>query len=238
MGFGMLGVLAATPAPFINLDFELADTSGAQIKIVDFPNPFSPEPLLFGTGLVSELLPGWTVKLDGGATDIMALGNGFFDTTDPYRVRTHAALLTTGNHLSSIPIGTFFGGSVEGRYALLLDNFRNGPDLGTRSISVSQIGDVPEHARFLTYRLLAPHTVLAINGSSPVPGSWDASDPSRRFIDVSQWAGQTVEIKIGIAGDSHAAIDSLAFVVPEPGTVALFSLGAVSLALAMRRRRG
>lgn len=232
----VLSVPAATPAPFINLDFELADLTRAETKITLFPNPIAPEPLLFGTGLVSDLLPGWTLYLAERPAEVMAVGSGFLDTTDPYRIPTHAALLTTDKHLSLIPLG-FLGSKVEGNYALLLDNFRRGDELGTRSIYLSQTGDVPEHAQWLTYRVLTPHTVVAINGSRPSTEALIPGDPSLRFLDVTPWAGQTVELTIGIAFDSFAAVDSLAFVVPEPGTVTLLGLGAACLALLMRRRK-
>lgn len=248
LGCLVLGVPAATPAPFINLDFELADTSGAQIKIVDLPNPFLREPLLFGTGLVSELLPGWTVYLGGApeyTTDTMAMDNGFFETADPNNVATHASLLTTGKLLRALQIFNV-NMQIEGQYALMLDNSRNDPVGGTRAIRVGQVGDIPSEARFLTFRTFGWITALIKRSPFLDEFTWqnphdlllfDAADPSRRFLDITPWAGQTVELSFVISGDTPAGVDSIAFVVPEPGTVTLFSLGAACLALVMRRRK-
>lgn len=223
-------------APFINLDFELANTNNAQMEVRELQYFFGTGHFPFGTGTASDLLPGWTVFSDGAIGGNVAIGNGFIDNVDPSRVQSHAALKIQGDYYSTDTRGA----PPEGRYALIMDNSRRVFEENA-SVFISQFGDVPVDAQWLTYSALnVAFPYIAINGSiiedEFVPG---AEDFTKRRLDISPWAGQTVRLEFGLDHDQGVVIDSIAFVVPEPGTWALLGLGGCALLLtAWRTRRG
>jgi hypothetical protein len=213
----------------------LANTNGAQTKVVTQGNPFFPEALLLGTGSASDLLPGWTVSVGDVQTDTVAINSGFYDSElSGHPIPAHAALLIDGNYLSSL----FILSEPDGRFGLMLDNSRRFET--PANVSVLQTGDIPPDARWLSWRLLTLSSpTIVVDGSSYLTFDLprDPEDSTKVLFDISPWAGSTVTLGFGTSGDNNYAIDSIAFVVPEPGTTALLSLGAVGFLIAALRRR-
>jgi len=224
----LLLATGVTGAPFINLDFELADLTGSQLEyrvggsIAGFGTNFP-----FGTGPVEKLLPGWQVFYGNSVTNLMAIGNSFFTATSivsPGR----ASLLVEGDYY----LGAFVTNSGwEGRYALYLENLGRPP-----WASVRQTGEVPADARWLTFRLLGGDAYVGIDNRDFLISrlAWDPIDSRQRYLDISDWAGETVTLSFS-APEASFSVDSIAFVIPEPSTWALLGLGAVLLMIAARR---
>ncbi len=201
---------AANCASFINLDFELGSTNSSQVELRDVTVGLTPKKLTFGTGSVNDLFPGWTVFLGGQQTNVMAVGSGYYQWADPFRMPTYAALLNRGDYYwSQQPV------PFDGNYALALDNRLS--ELGTtRDVVVSQAGDVPPEARFLTLR------------SYPEVGYFGILIDDQRFdyldfnrapndstifgLDISGWAGRRITFGIYLPSDAPAVVDSIAFV--------------------------
>ena len=230
---------------FMNLDFESADLSGSQIEFRRSPGVGPPPDLgryPFGTGTPEKLLPGWQVYFGDTLTNAVAIGNGFFGAVMAFDGPNHAALLIPGDN--------FFGGDLvfplgrpDGNYALLLDNTYNSFFGQQPRMTVRQTGDVPAEATWLTFRQLnEAEFFLRIDGQSFPTRTFisDPNDRARLWFDISPWAGKTITLGFQGSFGGHDAIDSIAFIVPEPGTMALIVLGAASLlarAFFLRKRR-
>lgn len=230
---------------FANLDFESADLSGSQIEFRRSPGVGPPPDLgsyPFGTGTPEKLLPGWQVYFGDTLTNAVAIGNGFFGAPTAFDGPNHAALLIPGDY--------FFGGDIpfllgrpDGNYALLLDNTFNSFFGQQPGMTVRQTGEVPAEATWLTFRQLnGPEFFLHIDDRS-FPTRTLISDPNERgqlWFDISPWAGKTITLGFEGSFGGHDAIDSIAFVVPEPSTIVLVGSLAAGLGAAAfwsRKRR-
>ncbi len=89
---------AANCAPFINLDFELGSTNSSDIEISRVSVGLAPKTLTFGTGPLSDLLPGWRVLIGGQETNLAAVGSGYYNWPGP-AMPAYAALLNRGRLL-------------------------------------------------------------------------------------------------------------------------------------------
>lgn len=208
-------LLAATfqlvAAPFQNLDFESAMTNALV--------PVTPGLGTGGTSLISDLLPGW--QLYRGTNLLDTMGYNYF--TSPFAF-TGGATLIGRDYVE----GFAFEEKLSLRLAVP-------GGLNPDPFILVQRGDIPEGARFLafTYRWL-PFTV-SINGVD-LPPSINPGSPTTIFDDISQFAGQNVELSFRTSATSLSGstgwhdLDSIAFLIPEPSTNALLSLGAVALA--------
>ncbi len=233
-----VGVLAGE---FTNLDFESADLSGAALEFRRSPTggpPLGGYP--FGTGSAESLLPGWRVYFGDVLTNTVAIGNGFTTAQTVFDGPNHAALFVPGDYYLNAD-STFLFGQPDGNHALILDNSFNFSPNEQPRMRVEQTGDVPADATWLTFRRLrAPQFFLRIDDRSFPTRTLigDSSDPARLWFDISPWAGQTVRLGIEGSFGGHDVIDSIAFVVPEPGTLTLFVVGAAGFAaVALSRRR-
>jgi hypothetical protein len=207
----------ARSAPFQNLDFEMARTNSltlSPLSTVDYEGP------------TADLLPGW--QLFFGTQPRVTLG--FNLGADPF-AEQRVSLVS-----SDAPFGSP-GEPLKGKYGLF---FWPGHD---PQFSLTQTGEIPADAKSLefTYRQL-PFT-FSINGLTLSPVRFGASFGERVAMDVSQFAGQTVELKIttsaGPFGPSgFHELDDIAFVVPEPSVFTLVALGSgCCLCLAIWRQR-
>jgi hypothetical protein len=197
-------------APFANLGFELGSTNSSQVEVRWDPLTF--KVLTFGTGPVVDLLPGWAVSLGGQQTNLMAVGSGYYQWPDPLSMPTYAALIGRGEDFNAArPL------PIDGNYALSLDNHRRPPG-SSAAIVVSQTGDVPSEARFLTLRSYPTYNVgafaLTIGDQrfDIFDFRWEPSDATRFALDISAWAGKTVTLGVSLVFDGAAVIDSIAFV--------------------------
>jgi hypothetical protein len=112
----------------------------------------------------------------------------------------------------------------------------------TKPLAIEQSGEVPEGTKYLSLPVVEPIQAFfaptvnghALNRAFTSTGRW--------FWDVSEYAGQEVTLRLNLSefgipqpSGRSAFIDSIEFVVPEPGTWALLLAGAMILSPAIRR---
>jgi hypothetical protein len=218
----LLFSLSAFAQPFRNLGFEEAVTN-----ITEAVEPFRPG---VGYGPISDLLPGWQVRLESsrtGTNNVERIG---------LNVRLGTDIVSLYQAGPEDPFeGDYFFGTVavdwpEPRYSLL------------------QRGDLPVNAYQIYFRRNGDPVQLSINGTmlplvefSAVPGRPIAGLPGLAdvFADVTAFAGQNVELKlthqVGIL--LWTQLDSIQIILPEPSTYALMGLGGFVLLIRVMRRR-
>ena len=203
----LLSVCAALAkaAPFENLGFDLANTNSLTV---------TPGMGLTGTGSAEDLLPGWQLFKGGIPQTTLGL---------------NLSLLSGGYAtLISADQGQYFGWNVEGAYALDLVGSAGNQDL----FSLSQRGDIPADAQWLSYRYSGYPFLLTINGTNLQPAQ---QSPNSEAFDISAFRGQTVDLKLTVLGPAmptepgSSIIDSVAFTIPEPSTWVLVTLGCLAL---------
>jgi hypothetical protein len=210
--------IVAYAAPFQNLSFEEAKI-GTLIPVPAFGFDYE--------GPTTDLLPGW--QLFFGSQPVISLG--FNLSADPLLESRVSMVSSEG------PYG-FQGDPIEGKYSLFF-----WPDLVP--FSLVQMGEIPAEAQKLEFTFRQLPFAVSINGLNLSPSIQNpAVSPTgdKTFVDISQFAGQTVELKIttsaaafGISGFHE--IDAIAFVVPEPSVFTLVALGSgCCLCLAIWRR--
>jgi PEP-CTERM motif len=213
----LLGVAGATAqGTFQNLGFESALVSGHA------PHDGLP---------ITSALPGWAAGVDGAdktATvyyDAVSLGGPFIAINDA---------------------NTGFGFTpIQGRFSACL--FSTGGNLPVAT-SISQTGLVPADTMSLQAQMVVqgPTPVVMLGGQviNMVPL---AAFPAYTLYgaDVSAFAGQTATLSFtepppGQASVSSLELDGIVFSsepIPEPGTIAMLSLGALLVGWHVLRRR-
>jgi len=203
--------LPTQAAPFVNLDFESANTNDSQI-VFQYINTMPPAPgwFPFGTGPADQLLPGWTVVIrDNTPTNVVFIGNGYYEqlTGPPLPVpweRGRVGLMIPGRY-----VFMNFISEPEGKYGLLVK----------APARVSQTGDVPTDAQWLVFHMLTlEFPVVLVDGEAY--GSWFSNPDAlvrdaynNRYFDISPWAGKTVSIGFTAQGESTLlGIDSIRFI--------------------------
>jgi len=126
-----------------------------------------------------------------------------------------------------------FGRPSEGQYGLFL----TGTTATDPLYRLTQIGEIPGDAQFLSHTYTGRPFMVTVNGIDVTPAnSFPSPNPRTGLADVSIFAGQTVELTFTttravpvLGGDGPTQLDAIAFVVPEPSTVGLWLLGAGAL---------
>jgi hypothetical protein len=205
----------AAAVAFSNLDFESAIVNGT-------PGAWLP---------TSEVMRGWTAGFGDAVSDHVAYDNMALDGA-----------------CIAIHDGQPWGmGPLQGTYSAFLQD----PDLSAWLIDeieppypnawISQVGTVPEGARWLTWREEYAedfnwdnyHLVVSINDIET-------------FGDVSAFAGQEVELRFELLSINPAMyntpwvlLDDIRFEPsPEPSAIVLLGIGVISLLGYAWRRRG
>jgi hypothetical protein len=226
----------AAPDANLNFNFDAAVLGDVESKLLDWPNPFLPEPLRMGTGLTASLLPGWTVTVGGVPQARMALDNGFFEAADPLTMPAHAALLQQTPHWHALQLLTPW----DGPHALLLDNTRRRELSDPAVVQIRQNVEIPADAQALSWRVLTPSGPGLVLGENVFPPSifqLDATDAARVRFSIAPWAGQVLPLGFTTLGDQAVAIDSIVWIVPEPSPGTLLAAGAAVVWLLRRTQR-
>jgi hypothetical protein len=207
-GQAILG-FAGFAAPFQNLGFDDANTN--RLTIVS-SNPLIPGP--GGRGSAADLLPGWTL---------------FSGNTTVSEIQLNTRLLGGGvyGNLISKEAEEFFQVPVDGRFAL--------QTVGADPwFSLVQRGDLSADIRFLRYSYLGNSLRVFMDGVEVGDPFFSSSaSMTNKVIDVSAFAGRTVELRFQgtreFGGAGPFTIDSVAFLVPEPGYLSLAAIGVLVL---------
>jgi len=221
-------------APFQNLGFEEARTNGLTFfsqNIHSFGYPRA------GFGTTVDLLPGWRLLSESSSEKRELATMGFnFPSGLGQEIPPGLASFT-----SIIDEGYPGWGSIEG---YTLDFFRDPSDFskgGMPHFSIVQLGDVPLHAVYLTFRSRLNYFAASIDGVD-LPSNVDYFATGYFWADVSQYAGRTVELKFRtydpfLPRTGHYELDSISFAIPEPSTTPLIALGLGIIGWRWRRRR-
>ena len=123
-----------------------------------------------------------------------------------------------------------YGVPFQGKYGLVI--------IPRAAYTLSQEGEIPIDARLLTYRSSGGPVLPFINGV--LPPAAPQPDPFQlgALLDISRWAGQTVNLSFTFPGGSvfgsQQSLDGVVFQVPEPGTLAMVVTGGAVLAVAAK----
>ena len=204
---GLLASGTALAGDFLNLRFDLPDLSGP------LTTTYPGGPL---EGNTAQILQGWSIQYGGEPLNSIYYAPLGLQVVSPVTLFENS----TANQQSPL-----------GRYSLIIDGTRY--ILGTPPIPIptetriSQRGSIPADAAGL-WIFAAGTFQMSVNGEridDPRLGTY--ADP---VIDVSRWAGQTVDLEFRLEPGNSGRLDVLGFTsVPEPSTWALLGLGAATL---------
>lgn len=202
-------LLRANAAPFFNLDFE----SSPDFPAGDWNYPFT---------VYADALPGWTVQIGDSIQDGAFANEFLLDST--------AVALMTSSATS------YWYPPIEGQKNVFLvstsDFYMSPPRID--NVGISQVGLVPVGTQYLRFKARNPWYEPGWHNS--LPGPFDVRlggqkivlvpiHPSKGDVEyvanVSQWAGQTVELSIRVVtpnvggfSEAWALVDSISF---QPG---------------------
>jgi len=223
---------SAFSAPFQDLGFDDANTNN--LTTTGFPPTLG-----LGIGTPSDLLPGWQLYYGGGPySDALWVNLTFIDTG--------LASLYNRSNVGPSPKNPF---PVAGAYSFAMWPGFLGQPLHYTPFVLSQTGDVPANAQALHFTIFGGQFEVRVNDNllnvSYTEGPPTADTNTRRgdaVADISAFAGKTVTLKF-ITLDTQDittvvnGLDSIDFApVPEPGTLAILSIGLATLGGCWLRR--
>jgi len=205
----------------------LSSASGqGTFRNLDFENPIPP--LLPNAGFtvpITNALPGWSAYIGDTSIDRVVYNT----------VSLGAAAVSLHDHGSSLQ-------PVEGNYSVMLQP--SIPSLQT-SAAVGQIGQVPSTAKSLVFYGTPSMQVTFAGQPISLVTLGATSEYFIRGGDVSQFAGQTGELRftepVAPLGSVMAGLDNIQFSpepIPEPSVVGLFVLGTLLIGWRWRRKPG
>lgn len=228
--FILISAFLTAAAPFQNLGFDEAITNN-----LDLIPP--PDRWINGDGMgpASEMLPGWHVF--SGTNELKWIG---LNLTPPGY--DYVTLFSTNPPQPNLVL------PLEGRYSLELVPYSYAP------YSLIQEGEIPGDSKSIHMVIYGTPVQLEVNGSlvplfyTPFPFNPRIASylqPTNAVGDISQFAGQTVELKFiaisEFAKNPYHGLDSIYFsteAIPEPAVGILLLTGLILLATAWRGRKG
>ncbi len=202
---------------FRNLGFEDANTNLLS-RAVDLGDG-----QVRGFGTPSVLLPGWDVY-HGDAQETARID--FNPEVPPF---IFAAVIERDYGNTGI-----LANLAEGKFGYL-------GKPGVRPLALVQRGHVPSDAAVLSYRYYGvPHDIL-VNGTplrSLTDSRYQLDGIRVAQFDISPFAGQDVELRlVNASAGGLSFLDSIAFAVPEPATLAFWSVAGLALLGRFRWKR-
>jgi hypothetical protein len=212
---------------FTNLDFESATFV-----------PISGDP--FGRDQFAQAFPGWTVTVGGLPVSGTLSNNIFLDTAG-------TSIINSNYNVS----GFIPGGRIEGKYtAILMSGTLTNTQTGVDT-SLYQTGLVPigtQSLQFKAYEAFDSSGAFAVTlGGQTLSLSVLGSGTNYTLYgaDINSFAGQPEQLNFTVFGenphvnDEYLYLDSIQFstqAVPEPGDLALLSMGIFFLGIRSWRR--
>lgn len=185
---------------FTNLDFESANVSGYSPGDTYVP--------------VNDAMPGWKAYYGGIQSDTVVYDNASLGAPA-------ISLNDSKFRFGFVPLEGNFSASLEGRY---------------ETAAIGQSGQVPADSMSVVFWLsIEPEGLLQVSFAGNVLPFYEIGTISGVSIigaDISPYAGLNGELRFTELNASRAVIDGIQFspgAVPEPGTMALFALGAIIL---------
>jgi hypothetical protein len=216
---------------FINLGFESATL---------VPIPGDP----YGRVQFAQAFPGWTGTV-GGLSSTSALYNTYFTDTAGIGI-IDRGWSTTGQGFPGP------GGLIDGNYtALLFSGTLTNTQTGVNT-SLSQTGIIPAGTKSLEFKAQevfdSSGSLVVTLGGQTLSLVTLGSGPNYTLYgaDISNWSGQNAQLTFTVPGetphvnDEYVFLDSIEFSsnpIPEPGALAVLSVGAVMLVCYRWRRR-
>ena len=201
------------PQGFLDLDFESANVSAySSGDAVPVTNAF----------------PDWSAYMGppGNPTEL-SLSTVLYDG-----VTTGGALISLQNANALAP-----NGPIQGNYSAFLEGSIPGAE---STASLGQIGNIPVNAESLIFWDYCSELNVSFDGQAlSLLTISNTVNYTVYAADISSFAGETGQLLFTAPVDEGAILDNIQFSsspVPEPGTLALCALGALSFALCQRKR--
>jgi hypothetical protein len=198
---------------FVNLDFESAN----------IPRGPSSAPIA-----VSQALPGWTVYL-GNTPSATVIPN------DSSLAGANVSVLTPQWLVNPI---------FQGNYMVLLQAAPSPSSFTPTTAALGQTGQIPAGAKNMLFDAVTTGQQVTFNGAVlPVVVYAKTANFNVYEANISALAGETGELRftvLQVLGTGATYLDNIGFYgqsVPEPGTLALFAFGGLTMACATRRGR-
>ena len=220
------GIAARCTAAVLLFSWAALTSRGQSFQDLDFEAPtFVPAGSGYQGSVDPDLaLPGWTAYWGTTPAPFILHDNEFLDSAGI------SILDTNGLYGYSLLSQT-----LEGQYTLLLQGgFSLTSYPNRQSVAVAQTGQIPSWARSMTFLVSGQNFDVSVGGQSRPLINGDS-------VDVSAFAGQTVEIRFtafpqpppGLA-INFVYLDDISFSpvsVPEPATIGLLLAAFLLLAL-------
>lgn len=189
-------------AEYQNLDFESANMQ-------QYPSPEG-EPIP-----ISDAFPGWKAYYREDQTSYVSYDTSGLDAS-------YISIFDNKSHYYPLI------SSIDGEYSASLDALRS-------PIAIAQTGTIPLRSLSVSFLLRNNREgslVLTFDGHVlPYVKTWSEPTFDVCAADISAFAGQTGELRF-TENSGWNVIDDIQFspdAVPEPGTIALFGMGALAL---------